>query len=108
MSKRKIMSKEDCLLYGKRLRYLRESRGYTIRQLAAQIGMTYQNISKYERGIAEIRLSLLLKILECLDYGLNDFFQMELGNNLTVEEGNLIYLMRLKNIDLGQYIKIFE
>ena len=39
--------------FGKRLRYLRENRGFTQKELATKIGVAENTVSGYERGIRE-------------------------------------------------------
>ena len=51
---------------GQRLRMLRKERGVTQQQLGDGIGMTFQQVQKYERGTNRIAISTLFKIARVL------------------------------------------
>jgi len=51
---------------GQRLRILRKERGVTQQQLGDGIGMTFQQVQKYERGTNRIAVSTLFKIARVL------------------------------------------
>lgn len=99
---------EAGVLYGRRLQTLRKEKGYTLRALAEKAGLCYQTIFKIEKNMRDVKFCTFLNILKALEVKIEDFFEMELRNNLTPEEGNLIYLLRMKKVDIKQYTKIFE
>lgn len=51
---------------GQRLRMLRKERGVTQQQLGDGIGMTFQQVQKYERGTNRIAISTLFRIAKVL------------------------------------------
>ena len=40
-----------CKINGRKLKEIRESKGYTLQQVADRTGVTYSTISKYETGV---------------------------------------------------------
>ena len=49
-------------MYGKKIRELREEKGWTQTELAKRIGTTQKNISKYELEFLDLSTELLLKL----------------------------------------------
>lgn len=68
-----IVTPTDKIL-GKKLRQMREERGYSQERLAKEIGVVFQQIQKYETGINRMSCSRLLKILDVLNISIIDFF----------------------------------
>jgi len=56
----------DALL-GQRVRYLRREKGMSQTALAEQVGMTFQQVQKYENGSNRISATTLVKLAEALD-----------------------------------------
>jgi transcriptional regulator with XRE-family HTH domain len=52
---------------GARIRLRRNELGLTQEQLADALGVTYQQVQKYERGVDRISVSMLMKIAKRLD-----------------------------------------
>ena len=59
---------------GKRLRALRTIRGKTQKDLGAILGVSYQQIQKYERGVSPIAAASLSRLAVYLKTDLNYFF----------------------------------
>ena len=57
--------------FGQRLAHLRRNRGWKQAALASRIGITVQQLSKYERGAHEPKLSVLLRMAEVLGRSLD-------------------------------------
>lgn len=56
------------IFIGKRIRLLRESRGMTMEEVAAQLGVAWQQLQKYENGKNRVpsgRLAAVAKALRC-------------------------------------------
>ena len=68
-----IITPTDKLL-GKKLRQIRELRGFSQEKLAKEIGVVFQQIQKYETGVNRLSCSRLLHILEVLNISVIDFF----------------------------------
>ena len=60
---------------GGRVRQLRNRRGMTQRQLAKAIGVTYQQLQKYESGVNRMGAGRLYRIAEALGVPLGYFFE---------------------------------
>ncbi|HHN8583682.1 TPA: helix-turn-helix domain-containing protein [Providencia rettgeri] len=59
---------------GRQLYLTRKSRGITGKGLGAKLGVSQQQISRYERGICHIDIDVLVCLLNELNMPLNDFF----------------------------------
>lgn len=57
---------------GHRIRERRRSLGYSQQRLAEAVGVTFQQIQKYERGSNRVSFSRLLEIAHALDCSLSD------------------------------------
>lgn len=68
-----IITPTDKLL-GKKLRQIREAKGFSQERLAKEIGVVFQQIQKYETGVNRLSCSRLLKILDVLNISVIDFF----------------------------------
>ena len=78
MTNKTSSSKDTCEIdarIGAKINELRLSLGVTRQNLAAQIGVTHQQLQKYERGINRITISRLFDIAESLDTGINVFLE---------------------------------
>lgn len=53
---------------------LRKKKKISLQELAPEIGVTYQQLQKYEHGLNRIPSNRLVKIAACLDVEVIDFF----------------------------------
>ena len=60
---------------GRRLRQLRTLRGLSQEKLGEAIGLTFQQVQKYERGVNRIGASRLFDISKVLGVEIADFFE---------------------------------
>lgn len=60
---------------GARLRELRRERGISQTALALAVGVTFQQIQKYEKGANRVSASMLYAIARCLTAPLTAFFE---------------------------------
>jgi transcriptional regulator with XRE-family HTH domain len=58
---------------GAKINELRLALGTTRQDLAGQIGVTHQQLQKYERGVNRITVSRLIDISKCLDVPIDTF-----------------------------------
>ena len=63
------------LLIGFRVQQARVSRGMSRRDLAQAIGLTYQQVQKYETGVNRIAASRLCEIARVLDQRVMDLLE---------------------------------
>jgi transcriptional regulator with XRE-family HTH domain len=59
---------------GRRIRARRKALGVTQEQLADSLGLTFQQVQKYERGANRVSASKLFQIAEALETPINHFF----------------------------------
>jgi transcriptional regulator with XRE-family HTH domain len=87
---------------GKRIRAQRLLVGVTQRTLASAVGIAWQQVHKYERGISRIGASRLAAIADALDAPISYFFGDVLAQasqpmpNDLMERPETLRLMRLK------------
>lgn len=60
---------------GKRLRHLRHFRGKTQQEIAEALGITFQQIQKYERGMSRISCRRLYRLAQVLTVPVGSFFE---------------------------------
>ncbi|MBG3128758.1 helix-turn-helix transcriptional regulator [Proteus mirabilis] len=63
------------VLVGKRIQIKRKELGYTGSQLAAKLGVSQQQFSRYERGMNKIDLSYLVLLANYLNTPIHWFFE---------------------------------
>lgn len=63
----------DCLI-GARIRDRRQALGLSLRMLAARLGISYQQLQKYERGKNKIAASMLYDVAHQLQMPMDYFF----------------------------------
>lgn len=67
---------------GAQLRSIRMMRGVSQTELGTTLGLTFQQIQKYEKGINRISVSKLVEMANVLDVSIIDFFNgVKLKNN---------------------------
>lgn len=70
------MRKEDKKI-GQLIKEFRKARGISQMKLAEMVGVSYQQIQKYEKGVSKITIERLEQISRALDTPINLFFQPE-------------------------------
>ncbi len=70
------------MLVGMRLRMFRNERGVSQSALANVLGLTFQQVQKYERGTNRISASKLFEISRFLGIRVADFYVDEQGSDL--------------------------
>ena len=63
-------------LFGKNLRKVRESNGFTQEQLANELGLEISQISRIERGVINTSIYTLYQISTFFDIDLNELFDL--------------------------------
>lgn len=59
---------------GSAIRHIRTYKGVTQQDLAKKIGVTFQQLQKYEKGTNRVSVSRLHLLSEALEFDLSDFF----------------------------------
>lgn len=62
-------------LVGRKIRQIRRQRKLTQVELAERIGIHQSDLSRMEQGEYKVGLDTLLKILQCFDLSMGDFFE---------------------------------
>src|SRR5262245_58066472 len=62
-------------MVGARIRKVRVDRGISQTALAARIGVTFQQVQKYEQGAGRVGVSRLARIASVLDVSVGEFFE---------------------------------
>ncbi|MFZ5965489.1 helix-turn-helix domain-containing protein [Thalassococcus sp. BH17M4-6] len=71
----KLSSEEIDRHVGAKLRFLREANGLSQAALAGEVGVTFQQVQKYEQGSNRISASKLWQFCEVLNVTPNNFFE---------------------------------
>ena len=75
---------------GRRIKYYRNLRDMTQKELGAQIGVKHNTISSYEQGINRPENNILYAIAQVLNIGIDEFFPPIKDSLLLVENENKI------------------
>lgn len=85
---------------GERIRAYRRARGLTQLELGGRVGMSFQQVQKYERAESHLRMTTILRICESLHISPNDLLCMpradvlQLAPEITREDPAAFELMR--------------
>ena len=74
VAKRQSRFREKEEQIGQRIRLARNLRNWSLGQLAEQLGLSYQQIQKYEKGVNRVSASMLLEISQSLNLSLEFFY----------------------------------
>ena len=72
----------EAVVFGERLRELREKRGETLRSLADQMGMSFAYLSEMERGVKVPSLTTIIRLAIALDCKVTDLVDIFNRRNL--------------------------
>lgn len=87
---------------GKKIREFRLQAGFTQEKLAEELGITFQQVQKYERGVTKVNLLKLQQLAEALKVPITVFFGEGSYSafQLTDDEKQLIHSYRkIKSAD---------
>jgi len=81
---------------GDRIRQLRKARGITQTELASAIGLTFQQVQKYEKARNRISASKLAKIATIFDVDVAELFRGQVfAANGNIDEGDMVEVKQL-------------
>lgn len=63
-----------CIQIGRQLKLARKYKKITLKRLADELGISYQQLQKYEKGLNRISAEKLWRISQILDVPIWDFF----------------------------------
>lgn len=72
MLRTKLRADKNDYFVGQKLNTLRKSLGLSMAELGARIGVSYQQIQKYEKGKDRLSISQLLRVSKALDVHVKD------------------------------------
>lgn len=75
-------NKEDIVIIGQNIRKLREECGVTQRDLAALLGVSFQQINKYEKGVNRLPIEKMYLFSKTHNIALEHFFNGIKLNNI--------------------------
>lgn len=91
---------------GKRIQELRKKKGLTQEALSETIGISTHYLSSLERGLHNIKLETLVKMLNCLDCSADEVF-CDVVSKASAVKSNELY-ERIKALPIGEQRKIFD
>ena len=91
---------------GKKIQYYRKKRGYTQECFAEKIGLSTNYYSALERGMSNIKLELLVAILNELDCSADEVFCDVVKKSSITKATKLS--AKLENLSLEEQYKIYE
>lgn len=93
-------------IIGKRIQECRKKKGYTQDKLSELIEITPHYLSALERGIYNIKLETLVKILNCLDCSADEIF-CDVVNKSSSFKSNSLY-EKLEKLPIKEQNKILD
>lgn len=97
---------------GRNIQTIRKQKGYTQQELADQVGINFQNLSKIERGVNLPTFETLEKIMKALDVSPNTLLSGELKTTSHMKDAISAFLERKARLDVelahGQYDHFFD
>ncbi len=91
---------------GKRIQECRKKRGLTQEQLAERISVSNHHMSALERGVYNIKLELLVSILNELDCSADEIFCDVVNRSAEVRANKLSE--KLKDLPIDEQYRIYE
>ena len=66
-----------CISFGLKLRSIRESKGFSMREFALQADMEYSQLSKIERGVINTTISTVKVLADTLEVPVMELFNFK-------------------------------
>ncbi len=91
--------------FGNKLKEIRKRKGLSQIQLAEMLGVSYQQIQKYESGKNRISLDRLIDLLQRLDISVAEFFDDNMirspqsGYNISLSDKDETFLRKFQTLD---------
>jgi len=98
------------ILLGRRIRSLRESKGWTQQELGTQADVNYKFVGEIERGQQNPSLNVLVKIASALEVDLPDLlrFEHEASDRKEIESQIEKVLKTMPDTDLRQVLLVLR
>jgi len=85
-------------IIGAKIREFRQGAGLTQEKLAEALGITFQQVQKYERGITKVNLQKLQQLAGILQVPVAAFFDDSTGTVYKLSEQEKVVLRLFRNI----------
>ena len=93
-------------IIGRRIQEIRKQRGLTQEQMAERVNISPHYLSALERGVYNIKLDLLVDILNILNCSADEVFQDVVGSSSKIKASQLSE--KLKGLPVHEQRKILE
>ena len=93
-------------IIGRRIQEIRKQRGLTQEQMAERVNISPHYLSALERGVYNIKLDLLVDILNILNCSADEVFQDVVGSSSKIKASHLSE--KLKGLPVHEQRKILE
>lgn len=95
-------------MIGDRIRFKRKQLNMTQKDLASSIGVTFQQLQKYESGQSNVSIIMLIKLCKVLDVDVTYFISNHECKNISMHD-NLKYIDRYSEENLEKrLLEIFK
>ena len=88
----------DSVAIGGRIRRFRLEAGLTQERLAERLGITFQQVQKYERGITKVNLSKLQQLAASLNVPVTAFFENGSNKAYNLSDQELLLLKHFRRL----------
>ena len=96
---------------GKMIRNIRILNGFTQSQLSQKIGITFQQLQKYESGTNRVCVSRLIDICKALNIDITTFFKnfdLNFEQNLSDENSDFAFENKVNNKEVIEVVRSFN
>lgn len=93
-------------IIGRRIQEIRKQRGFTQEQMAERVNISPHYLSALERGVYNIKLDLLVDILNILNCSADEVFQDVVSSSSKIKASQLSE--KLKGLPVHEQRKILE
>jgi transcriptional regulator with XRE-family HTH domain len=88
----------DSVAIGGKIRSFRLEAGFTQERLAERLGITFQQVQKYERGITKVNLSKLQQLAAILNVPVTAFFDGDSHTTYNLSNQEQLLLKRFRGL----------
>ena len=87
-------------LVSKRIRAVRTKRGLPLKTVADELGIVFQQLHKYESGLAKVSIGTLIQLAEIFDCQISDLVPPEFKNDAALEQEVRVDLLKQDVLNL--------
>lgn len=101
MKRSKFNEENYDIKIGKRIKDIRQKFGYSQKDIAQKLNISFQQIQKYEKGINRISISRLVSISDALGVYITEFLPEQQGKSMSVNDSELRLLKTLSKYKIN-------